>query len=127
MKIRINNIECRPTPVNSSYEYEILQWYPNDYYGREHEMISDGWSHEDIKEGEWRLTKGQTSVHSSCFKNPESCLVVAWLIPNRREPDIDMQTVGSRVLNLSESDRHDFFKVYGIAHETIMDKLNKED
>jgi hypothetical protein len=37
MKIRIDNIECR----FSHGRYDIIKWYPNDYYGKEEKMIEE--------------------------------------------------------------------------------------
>ena len=125
MKVRINNIECRPKSNNDG-NYEVVEWYPNPYYNKESDMVSDGYVWIDYENGEWALEKEFHRVHSSCFKNPESCCVVAWLKPNR-EPDVDMETVGSRVLELSVEDRNTFFKVYKTAHDMIMEELDKNE
>lgn len=126
MRVRINNIECRQT-IYKPREYEIILWYPNQYYGREEAMIEDEGYKRVEYDGDWGLSKNGYTVNSSCFKNPESCYVVAWLEPNYKEPDINLVTVGSRLLELSEEDRATFFRVYNIADGMIQDKMNKKE
>lgn len=103
-KNRINNIECRKIK-SVHYSHEIVCWFPNNYYGKEEDYnLSFG--------GEFYQPKGTTGVNISkgCFKNPETYYVVAWLIKTKE--GIDLQTVGDRVLDLSEQELQDFFKVY---------------
>lgn len=126
MNIRIGNIECRST-IYKEREYEILKWYVNPYYGNEEKMIDNGYTKIEYVNGEWGLTKDFYTVNGSCFKNPESCYVIAWLKPNRKEPDVNMETVGSRVLELEQSELSTFMRVYRTAHELIMEKLNKDE
>jgi len=42
-----------------------------------------------------------------------------------REPDINLITVGSRLLDLSDEDRETFFRVYKISQELIMEEMSK--
>lgn len=126
MNVRINNIECRQT-IYKTREYELIAWYPNQYYGRKEAMVKeDGYKYVEY-DGDWGLSKNGYTINSSCFKNPESCYVVAWLEPNYKEPDVNLVTVGSRLLELSEEDRETFFKVYKIANEMILDSMNKKE
>ena len=115
MKIRINNYECRKT--NGSYDYELLKWYTNSYYGKEQQMIDEGWEKVTNPNGTWSLKKGHKNVHESCFKNPESAYVIAFLEINHKEPDINLITVGSRMLDVE--DTNDFLLVYRLAVEKI--------
>lgn len=111
--IRIENIELKKTKYKDS-SYEFVKWYPNSTYGKWDEMIGDGW----IENGEF-LTKDYFSYHKSCFEHPESCYVIAWL-----KKDNDgwyMETVGSRLLDLSIGERNTFFDIYKKADK----KLNK--
>lgn len=125
MKIRINNIECRSTKYIPQ-EYEIIKWYKNDYYGAEEKMLEKGYEKIVYENGDWAMTKNNYTINSSCFKNPESCYVIAWLKPNRLEPDVDIETVGSRLLDLEPDELNTFMKVYRIAHETIMETINSD-
>jgi hypothetical protein len=77
MKIRINNYECRKS--NGSYDYELIKWYPNTYYGTEQQMIDEGWEKVTNPNGTWSLSKDHKHVHESCFKNPESSYLIAFL------------------------------------------------
>lgn len=124
MNIRIGNIECKPTGYPER-EYQIVKWYANPYYGNEEKMMKeDGYSKETYSSGDWGLTKDFHTINSSCFKNPESCYVVAWLEPNYKEPDVNMCTVGGRLLELEQSELNTFMKVYKIAHELLMEKVS---
>lgn len=127
MNIRIGNIECRQT-IYKEREYEILKWQVNQYYGNEEKMINeDGYTKVEYDNGGWGLTKGFHTINSSCFKSPETCYVIAWLKPNRREPDVNMETVGNRMLDLEQSELNTFMRVYRIAHELIMEKMNEDE
>ena len=127
MNIRIGNIECKPTGYKDR-EYQIIKWEVNSYYGSEERMINeDGYEKEYHPSGDWGLTKGMHTVNSSCFKNPETCYVIAWLNPNRREPDVDMETVGSRMLDLEQDELSTFMRVYRIAHELILEKMAEDE
>lgn len=121
MKIRINDIECRAIK-SKHYDYEMVKWYENPYYGKEQEYIDNGYEKVEYPGG-WGLRSDHTTVNESCFKNPESCYVVAFLIINKGEPDVDMQTVGSRLLELSSEERQTFFEVYKLANDKILKDL----
>lgn len=118
MKIRINNIECRNQTSNSG-NYEIVKWYKNEYYGTEQEMLDEGYIYKD-----GYYTKGNVSIHEDCFKSPESCFVIADLEINHREPDVNLRTVGSRLLGLNDEERNDFFDVYRIANNKIFKQFD---
>ena len=118
MRIRINNIECR----FSQGRYEIVKWYPNEYYGAEEKMLSEGWER-SMKDGEYfGLSRGFTTITASCFKKPESVYTIATLEWDRGEDWCNMKTVGNRLLELDEVNRQDFFEVYRLAE----DKIGKE-
>ena len=125
MNIRINNIECRETTYKSK-EYEFVKWEKNMYYGTEKELLDEGYERIEYDSGGWAMTRSNHTIDSSCFKNPETCYVIAWLEPNRREPDVNLLSVGSRLLDLSEEDMDAFFRVYKIANEMIMDMMKME-
>ena len=115
MKIRINNYECRKS--DGSRDYELLKWYTNPYYGKEQQMIDEGWEKVTNPNGTWGLSKSHKSVHESCFKHHESAYVIAFLEINHKEPDINLITVGSRMLDIE--DMNDFMLVYKLAVEKI--------
>tara|TARA_R110000822_G_scaffold121475_1_gene255296 strand:- start:123 stop:494 length:372 start_codon:yes stop_codon:yes gene_type:complete len=116
MKIRIDNIECR----FSHGRYDIIKWYPNDYYGKEEKMIEEeGYERIEYGSGGFGLTKDHRTIDSSCFKNPESCYTIAYLEYDDDENCCDLTTVGPRLLKLKKKDRKAFFQVYKIADEAI--------
>ena len=127
MRLRINDFECRSN-IYREDEYEIVKWQPNKYYGNEAEMIDkEGYKKVNYASGDWGLTKDFHNINSSCFKNPETCYVIATLKLNRREPDVDMETVGSRVLDLEVDELDIFMRVYRLAQSMIMEKMDKDE
>ena len=114
MRIRINQIECR----FSQGRYEIVKWQPNGYYGKEQEYVDNGW---EVGEEFYRLNN--TSIHKSCFANPETCYTIATLHYDADERCCDMKTVGPRLLQLNKSERDDCFAVYEYAE----DRIQKEE
>lgn len=123
MKVRINNIECRKyNHVHKDREvmYELILWTPNTYYGREKEYRDLGWT--DSFGGNFLRNESGSSIPISAFELKETCIVVAWLKLNRSEPDVYLESVGSRILELDKEDLRDFFDVYEIAHSKIFKK-----
>jgi len=116
MKIRIDNIECR----FSHGRYDIIKWYPNDYYGKEEKMVEEeGYERVEYGNGGFGLKKDHHTIDSSCFKNSESCYTIAYLGYDDDEQCCDLTTVGPRLLKLKKKDRKAFFQVYKIADEAI--------
>jgi hypothetical protein len=121
MKIRINNIECREysaTKVDKLF-YEIVKWDDNGYYGKEEEYLANGY--EDNFDSGF-LTKNGHSIQKTFFTTKECCYTVATLELNYGEPDVNLKSVGSRLLDLKGSEIKDFFKVYELANK----KINKK-
>jgi len=117
-KVRINNIECRKYTSTKTKDthYEIIKWYDNKYFGKRDKMLSEEWKETFGGEG---ITNGSYTIDNSCFKNRESCYTVASLYLNRKEPDVYLKSVGSRLLDLSKEEINDFFEVYRIANKKI--------
>lgn len=127
MKIRINDFECRSN-IYREDEYEMVKWQVNQYYGQEKFLIEwEGYEKVEYEGGNWALKKDFHSINSSCFNNPETCYVIATLKLNRREPDVDMETVGSRLLELEPNELNVFMKVYRLAQDMIMQNLNEDE
>ena len=107
-KIRIGNVELRPLGVDDKYLAEIIEWYPNTYYGRENDFIK-------VDNERYRYKDSENCfVHKSCFKNPESCYVIAF-VTNNEEPDI--LSVCNRPWDLSEEDEKDFKQIIKMIYE----------
>lgn len=119
MKIRINNIECKKNSVGEMFE--ILRWYPNSLYNQKLSYMKDGYIEED---GFLRNKEKHVSIQSSIFDKKETCCVIAFLNYNHKEPDVDLKSVGSRLLDLTQEERNDFFQVYEIANKYIMNYYN---
>ena len=117
MQVKINNIECR----KSQGRYEIVKWYTNNYYNQLHAYLLDGWREED-----GYVRRGYTSIQRTMFDTKELCYTVATLEINHKEPDINLITVGSRLLDLNETEREDFFTVYGLANNMIQKTFNND-
>lgn len=111
--IRINQIEIKKTKYKDS-SYEIIGWYKNDHYQQWDNMLAEGW----MDTGGF-LTKNHLSIHESCFKNPETCYVIAWL--KKDSGGYYLESVGSRILQLNEEEFKDFMDIYRKADK----KLNK--
>lgn len=124
--IRINNIECRQT-IYKSREYEIVKWYKNDYYGTEQKLIEEGYEKVIYEDGSWGMNSLHHTINESCFRHPESCYVIAWLKPNYGEPDIDMETVGGRILELEADELDVFMRVYRVSHNMILEQMNENE
>ena len=118
MQIRINNIECRLRDDR----YEIIKWYPNPYYNELRAYLLDGWY---IKEG--YVCRDRTSIDRKLFDKKESCIVIGWLELNHKEPDVNLLSVGSRLLNLDLTDRQDFWEVYELANQKLQHSMTANE
>jgi hypothetical protein len=118
MRIRINDIECR----FSQERYEIVKWYSNTYYGAEDRLISEGYEKVSYPNDRWQMKKDWHNIDMSCFVNPESCYTIATLHYDSDEGCCDMKTVGPRLLELSKTERADFFAVYEYAEDKIREE-----
>ena len=58
----------------------------------------------------------------------ETCYVIAWLKYDKKDECCDLESVGPRLLHLSDEDKKDFFEVYKIADlKMIVVNNTKED
>ncbi len=112
--MRKNNIEFRKIKNGShkNYKYELLKWWPNKYYGNREKMVKE----EGYRNFDGGITKNNHTITDSCFVNPETCCVVAWV--KKDNEGHYLETVGSRLIELNEEERKNFFELY--------DKLNKK-
>ena len=122
MKIRIENIECR----FSQNQYEFVRWYPNKYYGTKNKLIEEGYKLHNIHDDNFILTKGNHTIHDSCFLNPESCFTIATIVYDKKEYYTEIKSVGNRLLGLTKKERNYFFEVYHYADKQIK-KENKNN
>ena len=116
---RRGNIEYRAV-CNIEENYiryiEVVQWYPNPYYGKESEYI---------KLDDDTYVKDEESlcyVHSSCFQNPESCITLV-IISIKDEPDV--RSIGLRPFELNEQDERDFKDIITKAYDAAYKEATK--
>lgn len=100
---RIGNVCVVPMGNNDRYGYEVLMYYPNPYYGHEKDYVKiDGTDYYAYPDNSY------CRIHEGCFKNEESCYVVA-NITNGEEPDV--VSVGLRPWELKGSDESAFMGI----------------
>lgn len=119
MKIikRIDNLAFEWSDLNQ--KYQIIQFYPNDYYGELETYIKNGYR----QEGEF-LTKPGHSISISFFTKKELNYVIAFLY--KTSDGWEMRTVGARPFNLLEEQFETFRKIGKFAFEYLED-LEDED
>ena len=117
LTIRINNLQFRSTSQSSG---EFIKWFPNSYYNNLLSYLDNGWEdHGD------HITKGHTSISKSMFSSPEHCVVVAFLEACPDENCCELTSVGPRLLDLSSSERNEFFEVYTLAETKLLNLSNE--
>jgi hypothetical protein len=122
IKIRINQIEFR----NSCNTYpsvdkgEFLIWSPNERYGKIKEYLNKGYTNE----GDHLRSPNGGYISLSLLESKELCIVIGWLKYDKKEGCCTLESVGPRLLDLTEEQREDFFEVYDIA-EKKMDEANE--
>ena len=119
MKIikRIDNIAFEWSDYNK--KYQIIQYYPNDYYGELETYIKNGYKQEgDV------LTKPGFSIDISLFTKKELSFVIAFL--DKTSDGWEMRTVGARPFNLLENQFEAFHKIGKFAFRYLED-LEDED
>lgn len=117
-KKRIGNVAASPMSGDDRYAYEVLFYYPNPYYGHEKDYIKiEGMDYYQYPDSPY------CRVHAGCFKNPESCYVLAF-ITNAEEPDV--VSVGLRPWELSGSDDIAFREILKYCFEYEYRDENEE-
>lgn len=106
--IRIGNIEFRENQGG-----EIVEWYPNPYYGKKSEYKYD-------EKGEAYYKEEGCYLHYSCFEGKENCYVIAFVC---REGGFSIQPVGIRPWKLNEQNTKDFTKIVN----TIYNDAEEDD
>ena len=118
-KVRINAIELRKTNYKNEFNYEFVKWQKNEYFGKLEEYLSNGYKLSPSGES---IRNGCRIIDLSMFKLPEHCYVIAWL-KKHKEGGYDMETVGDRLIDLSEEERGQFFELY----KEFADRKNKRN
>lgn len=102
--MRVNNLEFREASYlgypPEHIGWDIILWEPNSYYGKESNFIRDGEYYRPNNE-QYSFVK----IHKDCFKNPETCFVIASWKWDSREDCYDFEFCGDRPLRyLKDSD-----------------------
>lgn len=114
---RIDNIAFEWSDFNQ--KYQIIQFYPNDYYGELETYIKNGYKQEgDV------LTKDGYSIDISFFTKKELNNVIAFL--DKTSDGWEMRTVGARPFNLLEKQFDVFRRVSKFAFAYLV-VLGDED
>ena len=108
--MRIDNLEFRKSSCLGEppehIGWEICQYQPNGYYGRESEFIKDGEFYHPNDEH-----YNYISIHKSCFQSPETCFTIASWQWDDHEGCYDLRFIGNRPLNLTSSEWITFRKL----------------
>lgn len=117
LTIRINNLQFRSTSQSSG---EFIKWSVNSLHNKLLEYLDNGWEdHGD------HITKGHVSMGKSLFSLPETCIVIAFLEACPDENCCELTSVGPRLLDLSSSERDEFFEVYTLAETKLLNLSNE--
>lgn len=119
-KFRIGNLEFRKHAESKYKLYEIIKWDSNVYYNKEQEYRDDGYI--NSFGGDFLIGSGH-AIDKKFFTSPETCYVICWLKINKKEPDVYIESIGSRLLDLSEIEKQDFWKVYELGNKYLYKKF----
>lgn len=119
LNIRLNNIAIETKDSRPDFA-TCFVYYPNDYYGKMQSMINEGW--EDC--GDY-IKKGYHNIHKNMFEKEEHRYVFATMKYDNKEHWTELTTVGDRLLTLTLKDREDFFEIYKIANQQILNHYGK--
>jgi hypothetical protein len=78
-------------------------------------MLKDGWEDFDT-----HIMKNGCTISKNLFIIEELCYVFAYLILDTREGDVSVESVGSRLLNLKDEDKKDFFDAYRWIYKQML-------
>ena len=119
---RIGDVELRTCSESSSFNFEFVKWYENEYYGKkdEYEPVNDG-----IHEGMYRKRNGDGHlfVHESCFNHPETCYVIAFVRIDEKG-SLNIHNIGSRPFELEGKDKEDYWELSKEGLEMIDKFIN---
>lgn len=118
--IRIGNIAVITSKSLKDVEYyDIVKYYPNEYYGKEDEYVliaDDMYCHKDDTNLRYR-------VHKSCFAHKECCYSIAHI---NDVDDCEIVSVGSRMIELSKQEWLDLKDVLDVFYRKYKE-LNSQD
>lgn len=129
---RIKDLEFRPAsyllpkdkcPENPSYD--IILWYPNNYYGRDNEFPEDPLDNSFRTDPKYFNFK----IHKSRFKNPESCFTIASFDYDKHERFYELHFCLDRpieYLNTVEK-RETFWKLLNYGNEQLNNSKDERE
>lgn len=99
-KYRIKNLEFRPCTyigeLPKHISFEIVKYYPNDYYGTEDNYEKDGNYYYD--------SSHIFRIHESCFKSKENCYTILIFRYSETSQDYVAEFVSDRYLDLDDKE-----------------------
>lgn len=110
---RINNLKFRSAsylkdpPKNP--DWDIVKFVPNGYYGNEDKFTyhKEGY----YTDPKWEAEGIHCRIDKGCFKNPETCYVIASFELDSHEPCWELKFCGNRPMYLNEEERKDFWEL----------------
>lgn len=110
---RYGDIALVACEYNAGIYYEIVKFEPNPYYGKEHEYTYDE------EEGSYYKGDERVRISPSCFKNAETCYVIASLDVDKHEYlEHNIISVGNRPFELNEDEMTDYIDICKYTYET---------
>jgi hypothetical protein len=129
VKMRLGDIAFE----NCNNVYEIVKWFPNEYYNREKdfELVKLNSINGDTPtDDEYVYTPkgdgyGSIIIDKSCFKDPETCYVLATFTID--DEGGNLIWCGSRPLNLTKKEWLDFIECVKFGYDHIKRIINDDD
>ena len=115
-RIRIGDIEVH----ESKFGIEVVKWSKNELYGKEDDFVTEDGQTFKPKD----KAKDFLSYDVSCFKNPETCYVIADIVANK--DDFDVRSIGMRPWELEPQDEKDFKEVLLLLHKYFIEECEEE-
>lgn len=129
---RLGNITLRVSHTlgingtESKAYFDIVKWYPNEYYGKK-----DKFEYDEKRKMYYKKTneKPWWYVSPSCFDHPESCFSLANIDWDKEYPDV--RTVGPRPFKLNDEEYKNFtdivkyfYNLYDKHYEVLNSLIN---
>ena len=129
---RIKDLEFRPSsyllpkeeyPENASWD--IILWYPNNYYGRDNEFP------EDQLDKSYRIDPKYPGhrIHKSCFKGKECCFTLASFDYDKHEGFYELHFCLDRPIEYLDTleKREAFWNLLEYGNKQLNNSRNEEE
>lgn len=93
--------------------WDIVQYYPNPYYGKESEYNVD-------ETGEWYYKESiYARTHKSCFKHKEGCITLASFEYDSHEGIYELHFCCDRPIGLNEEEQKIFWELFKYGNNQL--------